>query len=177
MTELDAITELVLKKPDFFRNGENLPPEKRAVISLEDTWEISLINALSPEDLVRIGNCFEPMDSTHYYHFQGNVWFEAQRVFLANRLGREPDSLEIISDARENRNFETFRLCYILNFPYKTRLNFDNYADFRELADGFLADAQLLHRFRYPYFAEISTNSLMIQPPSEEEEKRRREET
>jgi len=159
---LDHEIDLALSNPGFYTGGGDLSPEERSVIKPGDVWEIALINRLSLDDKIRIGNCFIPLDLKHYTDLQVQEWFGTEFWLLGTQVGHKPDELAVILDANRHQNMERFRLCYALNFPHKTQFFTNAYSRYRDCADAFLALAERLHPERYPYFEVIGGNILLV---------------
>lgn len=155
-----------LGRVDFFKNGHNLSSEDKRVINPSDTWAISLIKGILDngglEMLVNIGNSFFHLNFEHYMEVQNKVWFKKEIELLKQQYDQEPNSNQIIKDAERHLNMERYKLSYVLNFPYKVSFRMENYVTHKSEVDLFLADAELLHPYRYPYFTIIWANSILF---------------
>jgi|GEM_PF-2632798 len=161
--DLDDTIAIAQRDPQFFVNGQNLTDAQRAVIKPQDTWEIALIDSLHLADQEAIGRCFAPLDLRHYNDVQVQEWFGTQKFLIARRTGGPVDETALIQDAEVHQNLVRYRLCYTLNFPFKIALNTIPYVRCRSAVDAFLATAELLHPFRYPYYTTLWTNGLLNQ--------------
>ncbi len=160
---LDSTLARVQLQPDFFVKGGNLTADQRAVIRPQDTWEISLINNLDEADRRAIDPCLRPLDPAHYTWLQVNEWFGTQKFLLGKKMGRAVEEEVLLQDAHQHDNLVRYRLCYTLNFPFKVALYTPPYVLVRDAVDAFLAMAEMLHPFRYPYFTVLWTNGLLNQ--------------
>jgi len=146
----------------ILKNGENLTPEKKEIAEKQDWWMIALIDSLGDPRLEGIGNSFRNLSLKHYLEVQVGTWFKREKELLQLRLGRPPTNLELIDDAEKNRNMQRYKLCYALKHPKKVIFDKPHYFKQREETDLFLADAELLHPYRYPYFEIIWHNTEML---------------
>jgi len=148
---------------DSYRRGDNLTLEQKRVIDSSDTWAVSLIEDLDKRELVvPVGDAFFYMDLGHSNEVQ-QKWFQKEKELLEWTLGRPPTTKELLADAFLHHNPERFRLAYTLNFPYKMCFNKPKYYANRSDVDVFLAEAEIVHPSRYPYFMQIWYNTDIVQ--------------
>lgn len=152
---LDELVEQIATNPEAFRNGELLPPEKRAIIDPGDTWEITLVSKMPPRKIRTAGYCFAQKDPIHYEASQ-DKWMEKLIFFLGKELARDPTQDEIVAAAMKYGNFENHKLCYVLNFPLMVKFS-SMHKKFEEDMYWFLAEAEQISRF--PYFDTIRKSS------------------
>jgi hypothetical protein len=161
--DLDANLATARDNPQFFVCGHNLSDAERAVIRPRDTWEIALINSIATADQEAVQRCLAPLHLLHYNGIQVREWFGTQKFLLGQLSGGAVEESILMLDAEKHRNLVRYRLCYTLNFPYKVALSTAPYAQARDAVDAFLAMAELLHPFGYPYYTVLWTNSLLHQ--------------
>ncbi|OGV76151.1 MAG: hypothetical protein A3K19_16045 [Lentisphaerae bacterium RIFOXYB12_FULL_65_16] len=160
--DLDWIMLTVLEHPEYFWEGRNLTEDAKSFIAdPDDVWQIALIDEMQHGEQEKVGDCFISIMLGHYSRFQLDVWLKKETELLTARLGREPTFDELYEDARKNENFERFRLCYVLHLPQKVAFQFEAYNMYRTFGDTFLACAEILHPYNYPYFEKIWCNSLL----------------
>lgn len=160
---LDANLEVAFRDPDFFIAGRNLSVDELAVIRVEDTWKVALVNNIEQAKQDLIDSCMMPLDPKHYCELQIREWFGKARFFLQTRQAALVGEEAVIADANRHRNLIRYRLCYTLNHPAKIALSTGNYRLARPAVDAFLALAEHLHPFHYPYFTVLWTNALLDQ--------------
>lgn len=160
---LDANIELALRDPGFFLAGRNLSLDELAVIRLEDTWKVALVNNLEQTEQDLIDTCMQPLDPRHYSRLQIEEWFGKERFYLQTKQAALVGEDMLIQDAIRHRNLVRYRLCYTLDHPYKVALNTGHYPSAGAAVDAFLALAELLHPCRYPYYTVLWTNGLLNQ--------------
>lgn len=160
---LDANIEMALQTPAFFVGGKNLSLDELAVIQLEDTWKVALVNHIEQADQDLIDTCLQPLDPRHYSRLQIEEWFGKERFLLQTRRAAPVGEDVLIQDAIRHRNLVRYRLCYTLNYPTKVALCTGNYRHARPAVDAFLALAECLHPGRYPYYTVLWTNGLLNQ--------------
>jgi hypothetical protein len=158
---LDENIDLALRSPDFFIAGRNLSIDELAVIRLEDTWKVALVNNIEDAEQDLIDTCMQPLDPRHYSRLQIEEWFGKERFFLQTKRAALVNEDVLIEDAIRHRNLVRYRLCYTLNHPFKVALNTGHYQQARSAVDAFLALAECLHPFRYPYYTVLWTNGLL----------------
>jgi len=161
---IDGMQDIELEEHlESHRRGDNLTPEQKRVIDANDTWAISLIEDLDKNGLVvPVGDSFKYLDIRHYNYIR-EKWFNKEKELLEWNLGRPPTNEELLADAFLHHNPERFRLSYTLNFPYKICFNKPKYYANRLDVDCFLAEAEEVHPFRYPYFTQIWFNTELLQ--------------
>jgi hypothetical protein len=160
--DLDWIMNKVVDCPDYFWDGWNLTEDAKSFISdPDDLWQIALIDEMQRSEQEKAGDCFISLMLGHYSQYQLEVWLKTETKLLRARFGREPTFNELYEDARANENFERFRLCYVLHEPRRVAFQFDAYHLYRTFGDTFLACAEILHPYNYPYFEKIWCNSLL----------------
>jgi hypothetical protein len=158
---LDTNIDLALRDPGFFLAGRNLTLDELGVIRLEDTWKVALVNNIEQAEQDLIDSCMQPLDPRHYSRLQIEEWFGKERFFLQTRHSGPVGEDVLLQDAIRHRNLVRYRLCYTLNHPFKVALNTGHYLPARSAVDTFLALAECLHPFRYPYYTVLWTNGLL----------------
>jgi hypothetical protein len=165
MTEFaleDAPLDVIIEPGAYFE-GRNLTPEERSIVFGQDIWVVSFVSSLSQRQQDLIGKAFGPLDMGHYLNLQRKEWFEREKKELKAQLGHEPTQGEIVVDCEKHRNFERYKLCYVLILPKGCYLHTENYSKPRiqELADGFMSTAQRLHPQHFPYFEVLARNGVI----------------
>lgn len=160
---LDANIDVALQAPEFFISGRSLSLDELAVIRLEDTWKVALVNNIEQAEQDLIDSCMLPLDPRHYSRLQIEEWFGKERFFLQTRQSALVGEEALLADAVRHRNLVRYRLCYTLDHPGKIALSTGHYQQARAAVDAFLALAERLHPFHYPYYTVLWSNGLLNQ--------------
>jgi len=141
--QLDSLVEEIFNHPESIRQGNNLTPADKSVINPEDTWEIAFVNSISPQifKIIDAVLTVDPKYFGNYMGYQKREWCAKQKDFLRRRYGREPTSEEIAADAKQNRLYERYKLCYLLEHPEQIVVNRTKYNRYEEIVGVFLAAA------------------------------------
>ena len=162
----------------FFRNGINLDEDTKRTIHNPQTeeWVVSYINFLwqaferkareerkeKDELLSKLGYAFYSLDDNHYRDFQKKEWILTAKRLVEASIHREPTENEVLDNCAKYKNFERYRLCYMLEFPDKAALSRISYPKMRNYADAFLTLAEMIDPEGKPFFDMITTNSCPL---------------
>jgi len=149
-----------MRKEDY-RSGANLSSESLRIIrDKKDIWKISFIDNIPHQKQVDIGTSFLAKDKKLYAGAHA-TWINGEKYFLGERLGHEPNNLELIEDFRQTRVPERFRLFYLLTYPENMELREDILSWKEHLALSFLAKAEELSGESYLKRFSSGTNYLL----------------
>lgn len=166
--QLDAIVNEVLSDPDVFREGRRLTPEEKNVIKPDDFWEVSFVDAIPEQTFKIIDNVFlvHPRHFRDYVRYQKEEWCAKQKYLLGMKLGREPTNLEMIEDAEKHKNYERFKLCYLLEHPEQVQINPRLYNKYGHVVGLFLAGAGKLDPKGRDFFGIIEKTLTARESPA-----------
>jgi hypothetical protein len=157
---LERETQIACLNPTFFVNGENLEEGEKRIIDPRDTWKIALIDGLTFEEQVQIGNCFVPLDFKHYTQVQVRDWLEKEQYLVGTQVGAHPSDSQVLDNIISCHTGQRYRLCYTLNHPTLTRLCL-SHPSLNE-AEVFLGLAEKEDPNHFPYFSALMANSLQL---------------